>query len=103
MSKSQRDKGAKGEREVCSVVQDLIGVSARRKLGQARDSGNDIDLGPFTVEVKRRKAIAVYDWIEQASAAGDKPVVVCRADGKPWLVIQPFEDWLALAREEIVK
>jgi Holliday junction resolvase len=106
MSKSQRTKGAAGEREVVGIINEALGTSFRRKLGQARDGGHDVTLGPFLVEVKRRRKLAVYEFVEQVQAAcqaGDRPVVMARADGKGWLVIQPLEDWLTLAREEIVR
>lgn len=76
----------------------------KRELGQARDGGCDIRLGQFMIEVKRRKSIAVYEWIDQvkaACAAYDVPIVVCRGDKREFLVIQPFEDWLKMAKEEL--
>lgn len=102
MSASQRLKGAEGEREACRLLSEEFGLPVARKLGQARDSGEDIELGPFTIEVKRRKRIGMaYDWIAQVSAAGDRPVVMCREDGGEWLVIVPFAEWARLARGEL--
>jgi len=104
MSKSQRTKGASGEREVCAFLRDSLGIDVRRKLGQARDSGHDIDLPGFNVEVKRRKRIAgLYDWMDQCGMGSPsaKPVVVLRADGREWLVVMKLPDWVELAREEI--
>lgn len=120
MSKTSRTKGANGEREVCKILSDALGETFTRKLGQARDSGNDIDLGPYRVEVKRRKKIAVTEFMEQAEkaclfASGDwepghaadyfgklsKPLVIMREDGEKWLVMQPLEDWIDLYRESI--
>lgn len=102
MSKSQRDKGAGGEREACALLNAEFGASVNRKLSQSRDSGNDIDLGPFGIEVKRRKRIGnVYEWVEQAKEASQRPVVLCRADAKDWLVVLPFAEWARLARGEL--
>ena len=104
MGKYQRDKGSRSERELCALLRDSLGIDVRRNLGQERDSGNDIDLPGFAVEVKRRARIAgVYDWLRQAEdAETGVPVVAMRADRGGWLVVMRLEDWIPLAREEIV-
>jgi predicted transcriptional regulator len=118
VSAAQRRKGAGGERELCSRLADALGRIVKRKLGQARDSGHDIDLPPFQIECKRRKRIAgLYEWMEQASFGRlttaqeigpgvpgpifPKPVVMLRADDREWLVVMRLPDWITLAREEI--
>lgn len=104
MGKRQRQRGAETEREVCDEIAKATGWVVKRELGQARDGGCDIRVGSFVVEVKRRKSIAVYEWVDQAIAAtkpGEQPVVVCRADKKQFLVIQPLEDWLKMAAKEL--
>ena len=41
--------------------------------------------------------------MDQAAASCEgskqKPVVICRGDGKKWLAIMPLEEWMDLARE----
>lgn len=70
MSKSQRTKGAAGERELCNILHDRLGVDVHRNLSQTRDGGTDIAMGPFRIEVKRRARIAgVYDWLDQSATA----------------------------------
>lgn len=105
MSASQRRKGAAGEREACAWLSERLGTVVRRQINQARDGGADIHVGPFRVEVKRRKGIAVYEWIDQAEAACtdfETPVVICRADGRTdWLVVLRAEDALRLMRGEL--
>ena len=107
MSKSQRTKGAAGEREVVNIIRDTLGLEVFRNLNQTREGGCDINLPPFCVEVKRRARIGqVYDWIRQAEDAchlGERPVVIARADGKGWLAIQPLNQWLSQIREEAVE
>lgn len=118
MSKSQRTKGAGGERELCALLSDAFGEKITRRLGQARDRGHDIDLDPFLIECKRRARIGLlYEWMAQVAHSvaftkpakeGDKywprcPVVMLRADGKDWLVVMKLPDWIKLAREEIAK
>lgn len=102
-----RQRGQEGEREACALLSAEFGQVVKRNLGQERDSGTDIHVGPFAIEVKRRKAIAgLYEWLQQAQEAATSKglqmgCVMLRADGKPFLVIQPFEDWARLARGEL--
>ena len=105
MSRSQRIKGASGEREVVHIIRDTLGIECHRNLDQVRDGGADISMPPYRVEVKRRKTIGnVYDWMSQAERAcaiGERPVVAFRADGKGWLAVVPLEHFLSLIREEV--
>lgn len=85
-----------------------------RNIGQARDGGNDLDVGPFCVEVKIRKTLGtVYGWLQQAVAAlpafcernpdveHPTPLVVARQDGdvEP-LVILRLSDFLRLTQPQ---
>ena len=112
MSKSQRTKGAAGEREWCAFLAEHGFPGAKRVLGQAREGGGDVPLPPVLYEVKRRKGIAVYEWLTQAETAlanehtqaqrGEfkcfLPAVAARADGKPWIVILPASDFLRILK-----
>ena len=80
MGASQRRKGATFEREVATLM------GAKRNIGQARDGGDDITVGRFRVECKRRQTVGpMAKWMAQCVAAcdreGDIPVVVARGDG----------------------
>jgi hypothetical protein len=78
MSASERRKGAAGENELAKILTEQLGWAVKRNIGQARDGGDDITTGQFRWEVKRRKGIAVHEWVEQAvraSGPGDIPVV----------------------------
>lgn len=105
MGKSQRTKGAAGEREVCHLIQDTLGIEAKRNLSQTREGGCDIAVGPYHIEVKRRARIGgIYDWIGQAKDSckdGERPVVFCRADGEKWLVVMTAEEALRLLGNEL--
>ena len=104
MGKRQRQRGAETEREVCEKIADGTGWIVKRELGQARDGGCDVKLAQFVIECKRRKALSIYEWIDQAVAACSNyeiPVVVCRGDKREFLVIQRFDDWLRMARKEL--
>ena len=130
MSKLSRTKGAKFERDVCDIFSDALGLEGddriKRNIGQARDGGNDIDIGPLVVEVKIRKTLGtVYSWLQQAiEAAKDLfydrdvmddgewlgssvkepmiPIVVARQDGDTSpIVILRLSDFIILTRDEL--
>jgi Holliday junction resolvase len=104
MSKSQRQKGAAGERELAGILTEQLGWVVSRKLGQARDGGDDIQTGKFRWECKRRAKLSVYEFMDQITAAcgpGDVPVVAMRGDGKGWLVMMKLEDAMPLIRGEL--
>ncbi|AXT46370.1 MULTISPECIES: putative PDDEXK endonuclease [Chromobacterium] len=99
-----RNKGATGEREFCKLLSEELGIDVRRKLGQARDSGDDAQVGKFRFEVKRREKLAVMDWcrqVEQAAGDGDVPIVAFRQNGEEWRVVLKLEDFLPLLRGEL--
>lgn len=102
MSKSQRTKGASGERDVCKLIHEHLGIDVSRNLNQVREGGADIKLPPFSIEVKRRARIGnIYDWMEQSQKScsdGEKPIVICRADRRDWLVVMPISQFLQLVK-----
>jgi len=96
LGKSQRNKGAVGEREWCKELNTHIPVKAKRDLEQTRDKGGDVPAPPFLFEVKRRKGIAVRSFLDQAEEAlatgrydGCRfPAVAMREDGRTdWMVL----------------
>ena len=60
-----RNKGARGENELAAMLSDELGTVVKRKLGQARDGADDIEIGKFRIEVKRRETLAVMQWCRQ--------------------------------------
>lgn len=104
MSKAQRVKGHAYEREIVNDLKATFGIDVRRNLTQTRDSGGDILLEHFVIECKRRKGIAVYEWVKQAEnscSERQKPIVVCRADGEKSLAIMLWDDFKTLLGNEI--
>lgn len=121
MSALSRRKGSKFERDVCDAFSDALGLEGeqriKRNIGQARDGGNDVDVGPLVVEVKIRKTLGtVYAWLQQAMDAARKrffsldndettpkiPIVVARQDGDTSpIVILRLSDFLILTRDEL--
>ena len=89
---------------MASLLSEQLGWVVQRNIGQSRDGGDDLTIAQFRVEVKRRRGIAVHEWVEQAVAAcgpGDIPVVACRGDGQGWLVVMRLEDAVPLIREAL--
>lgn len=101
MGKSQRQKGAAGEREWTKMLS-ATGVPAKRALGQARDGGGDVPAAPFLWEVKRHARFAVYEHVDQAAAAMPQyegctiPAVALRGDNREWLVVMRASDVLPI-------
>lgn len=114
MGASQRTKGAVFERDIAHAFAEFLGIEVKRNIGQARDGGDDITLGPLAIECKRRKTMTtIYGWLKQAERAVAQldlfrnaprmPVVVARADAEPAVVICSLETFLALAGPEIAR
>jgi hypothetical protein len=103
MSASQRRKGMAGERAAAKLLSEEFGTVCRRTLDQPRDGGCDIDLPPFSVEVKTHKSPVICGWIEQAQKAHPEriPLVMVKGNNKPWLCVVPWEYARKWLREEM--
>jgi hypothetical protein len=106
MSRRQRDKGKRGERELATMLRDLFPELAEgiRRGWQTRHGGKDeadIEGLPFHPEVavgisppiRAKMAQAVRD-----SNGGRTPIVFTRRDRDEWLVTMRFSDWAKMAR-----
>lgn len=102
--RASRNKGARGENELAALLSDELGFVVKRKLGQARDGGDDIQVGKYRLEVKRREALRLDDWcqqIEMAAGPSEWPVVVYRRNGQPWRAVVPIELLIKAMREDL--
>lgn len=100
-----RNKGAAAEREFTAILSEHLGTQIKRKLGQARDSGDDAQWGKFRFEVKRRETLAIMDWCRQIDThcQGDEvPVVAFRQNGQEWRVVLRLKDFLPLMQGELI-
>lgn len=95
MGKSQRDKGARGEREFAK----LTGGKRVPLSGAMEGYSNDVIAYDLQFEVKRRKGgfKTLYDWIEDEREKPDGLAI--RTDGKQWLVCMTLERFDALMKE----
>lgn len=87
--KASRDKGARGERELFTLLSDRLGVIVTRNLSQIRDAGCDsLSVPGFTLECKRVESSFQNAWMHQAIAAirpgHAVPVVFYRQSRHPW-------------------
>jgi len=99
-----RNKGAAAERELAALLTDELGFVVKRKLGQARDSGDDVQVGRFRIESKRTETVSVPKWcrqIESHCAPGEVPIVAFRQNGQPWRIVMKLNDFLPLLRGEL--
>lgn len=99
--RSNRRKGAVAEREVCHLIRGATGDEVSRNLSQTRDAGGDVKWGPFYLEVKYQKTIAMPAWQQQAAASaaqdgeGLVPAVVYRRPNEQFWIAMPFDAFLA--------
>ena len=96
MGKSERNKGAAGEREVVHILE-AYGIKARR--GQVFFCEPDIvtDL-PIHLEIKRQETTKIHEWMRQScdQCRGKYPTVIHRRSREQWLITMKFEDFLYL-------
>ena len=93
MGKSQRTKGAAGEREFAKLIGEYLNIECRRNLEQTRSGGADLlGVGPWAIEVKRQERLCIPAWWEQAcDQAGDAwPALAYRQSRQPWTVVVPL-------------
>jgi hypothetical protein len=89
MGRSQREKGARGEREVRDIL--VAGGFVARRDGRL-DDDLDHSVAGWHFEVKRREQYDIGTWIKQAweDADGREPVVVFRKSNEPWRAVIDF-------------
>lgn len=92
MGAAERRKGAVGERELASLLREA-GIDAKRvsplEAGGA-DFGDVKDAHGLRWQVKRRKALGLYVWLEGCDR------LAVRADRCEWLVVLPLKDYVEI-------
>ena len=110
MTNSSKAKGDRAELEAARIINDLLGVPARRKLGAGRlDDTGDIDGVPdCTVQVVSRStdvvSVAIVNKPLEAehqarNADTTYAVVFARIRGGHWRVVMTPEMWATYQRE----
>jgi hypothetical protein len=104
-----RTKGATGEREIAALLNDIVMDELRkrkwnedvieafryyvqRNSNQSSVGGKDlINTFGYAIEIKRHQVPAIKKWWEQccqqAYRLGEEPVLLYRANRKPWRVV----------------
>ena len=102
MTINSKQKGARGERELASILRSY-GYECRR--GQqycgANGDADVVGLPGVHIECKRVEKLNLYDAMAQAKADsnGDIPTVFHRKNNCEWLVTMRLEDWVNMYKE----
>lgn len=102
MSRAQREKGKRGEREAAALLSDLYPAAART-ISQARGAEDcDVSGTPWAVEVKCGRAPAPLAALRQCEADAEErgdtrpPLVLVREDRRGWTVTLRWADFARL-------
>ena len=98
--RSNRLKGKRGEIEARNWLREHGIECSDRLLGQTRDGGHDLETDIGNVEVKRRKSLSIYDWLDAAPMEARPRLALARGDNRRWLVVMDAEDAVALLKLE---
>lgn len=100
---NSRQKGARGERELATVLK-AYGYDCRR--GQqycgANGDADVVGLPGIHIECKRVEKLNLYDAMAQSKAdarENEIPVVMHRKNNCDWLVTMSLEDWIKIYKE----
>jgi len=106
MSKSQREKGKLGEREVSRLAREHGFSEAHR--GQQYHGGGDspdvIGIPGIHPEVKRVERLDLRSAMAQSrndAAPGEIPVVIHRRSREPWYITLSYEEFLDIYKKAI--
>lgn len=101
MAKTQQRKGAEGERELVTVLNEY-GFTTERGGSQTYGTVPDITgLPGIHIEVKRVERLNIEQAMEQSIRDSERfsdgaPAVFHRRNRKPWLVTMRLTDWIRL-------
>ena len=100
MGARERNKGARGERELAAWLTER-GYPARRgrQYSGSPDSPDVVCPSlPFHFEVKRTERLRLHDAVSQAiaDAGNNVPVVAHRRNGGEWLAVLRLEDLITM-------
>ena len=101
MTRAQRDKGARGEREVAAIFR-AHGFDCDRtpNSGGLRIAGDLYGNVPVHVEVKRQETLRLWEWLAQAEAecSDQVPAVVFRRNSSKWYAVLALDELASLLR-----
>ena len=94
MSRASRQKGQRGEREICKILSEKLGGEYKRNLMQTADGGYDVlGLDGWAIEVKFQEKLSIEKWWKQTveQANDKKPVLFFRKSREEWRVVIPYD------------
>lgn len=95
MSRSQREKGKRGERSAAEAIRTSLGIPARRGVQYSGLGASDLAVEADGIhwEVKFVERESVRAWMRQAITDGgdNVPAVVHKKSREPWLLTLPLE------------
>lgn len=104
--KASRDKGARGEREVCKMLSENLGGTYNRLLKQYQQSQlSDIEqlVGVYSLEVKNCAKVNLRAWWQQAVTAADKrgavPCLAYKVARRGWKFVVPLPQAWATGKQ----
>ena len=103
MSRMQRDKGKRGELQLCQFLTDHGHPAERSQQYCGNVDAADIFCKslPFHIEVKRTECLSLYPAMQQAvndAGEGSVPLVAHRRNRREWLAILRLDDLLELLK-----
>ena len=106
MSRSQQRKGADGERELVSVLNEYGYHTARGGSETYGTIPDVIGLPGIHIEVKRVERLNIAEAMAQAVRDADRfrdgmPTVFHRRNRQPWLVTMRLDDWMKIYAEVV--
>lgn len=92
MSKGQREKGKRGEREVVGIIKDILGLDAKRRVRQHDGDSDVMGVPGWSIEVKNCADLRVKEWWRQTvdQAGDDLPVLFFKVPRRGWRCIWPL-------------
>lgn len=99
---NSKRKGKRGELEACEALRATFGCEARRGqqfCGSPDSPDVTHSIHGVHFEVKRTERLKIYLAVEQAAdeCGNDVPIVIHKANHKPWLAVVRLEDLPRLA------
>ena len=103
MPRAERDKGARGEREVADLFRERFACERVPNSGGLFIPGDLTVIGEqrpsIHVEVKRQERLRLPEWLAQArdeAPAGSIPVVCFRQNREEWFACLPLRQLIEL-------
>ena len=108
MTINSRQKGARAERELASILR-AYGYEARRSVqycGKTGEAADIVGLPGIHIECKRVERLNINEAMAQAirdARPGEVPAVFSRRNSMPWLVTISLEDFMTMYGENVIK